>query len=342
VRYNTLGNSGLRVSQMWLGTMTFGEDWGWGSPEPVCGRIVDAFLDAGGNVIDTADVYTDGTSEEILGRLLGARRERVILSTKFSLTVRPDDPNGGGSHRRRLVQALESSLRRLRTDFIDLLWVHIRDDFTPIEETMRALDDQVRLGKVLYVGVSDWRAWEIARANTLAELRGWSPFAAVQAKYSLLDRTPERDLIPMANSLGMNMVAWGPLASGKLTGKYLEPGATGRIAKNAGQPPDAREQHVIGETVAIAGEVGAQPSQVALAWMLARPEPIIPLIGATDERQLAQNLGAAEVELQAEHIQRLDTAGAIDLGFPHDFLASDTMTRVLHGNIAPSDIHQTR
>ena len=200
MRYRLLGRTGLRVSDMWLGTMTFGEDWGWGASEGTSARLLDTYLDAGGNVVDTADNYTNGASEEMLGRLLDGRRERIVLSTKYSIAIRPDDPNGGGSHRRHLVEALDQSLRRMRTDHVDILWVHFRDELTPVEETMRALDDQVRLGKVLYVAVSDWPAWEISRANTLAQLRDWSPFAALQTSYSLLERSPERDLIPMAEA----------------------------------------------------------------------------------------------------------------------------------------------
>ncbi len=333
MRYRLLGRTGLRVSEMWLGTMTFGEQWGWGASEAACERMLELYLEAGGNVIDTADNYTNGGSEEMLGRLIGARRERVVLSTKYSLTVRPDDPNGGGSHRRHLVEALEASLRRLRTDRIDLLWVHVRDELTPIEETMRALDEQVRLGKVLYVGVSNWRAWEIARANTIAELRGWSPFAALQTEYSLLERTPERDLIPMAADLGPSVVAWSPLGQGQLSGKYLDAGATGRLARLGIGVSGSRADAVVRETVAVAAELGVTPSQVALAWVLAREIPVTPITGVTSERQLSENLAAVDVVLEPEQIARLDEASAIELGFPHEFLTRDVVRRFIYGDM---------
>jgi aryl-alcohol dehydrogenase-like predicted oxidoreductase len=333
MRYRLLGRSGLRVSELWLGTMTFGEEWGWGAPEATSARMLDLYLDAGGNVIDTADVYTNGTSEEMIGRLIGQRRERVVLSTKYSLAVRPDDPNGGGSHRRHLVESLEASLRRLQTDHIDLYWVHFRDELTPVEETMRALDDQVRLGKVLYVAVSDWPAWEISRAHTLAELRDWSPFTALQTQYSLLERTSERDLIPMANTLGLSTVAWSPLARGMLSGKYLDPAATGRITATGHAAVDPRTEAVVRETVAVAEELGVTASQVALAWLLARSTPVMPIIGATSEQQFAENLGALDVELTPEHVERLDAVSAIELGFPHDWLALDVVRAAQYGPV---------
>jgi len=334
MRYRLLGRTGLRVSELWLGTMTFGEEWGWGAPEATSARMIDLYLDAGGNVVDTADVYTNGTSEEMIGRLLGPRRERVVLSTKYSLTVRPDDPNGGGSHRRHLVESLEASLRRLRTDHIDVYWVHFRDYLTPVEETMRALDDQVRLGKVLYVAVSDWPAWEIARAQTLAELRGWSPFAALQTQYSLLERTSERDLIPMCTSLNLSVVAWSPLARGVLTGKYLDRAATGRITVTGGSAEmDPRTEAVVRETVDVAEELGVTASQVALAWLLSRPAPVMPIIGATGGQQFAENLAALDVDLAPEHVQRLDAVSSIELGFPHDWLALEVVRRAQYGPV---------
>ena len=334
MRYRLLGRTGLRVSDVWLGTMTFGEDWGWGASEVTSARMLDAYLDAGGNVVDTADNYTGGASEEMLGRLLDGRRERIVLSTKYSIAIRPDDPNGGGSHRRHLVEALDQSLRRMRTDHVDILWVHFRDELTPVEETMRALDDQVRLGKVLYVAVSDWPAWEISRANTLAQLRDWSPFAALQTSYSLLERSPERDLIPMADALGVSVVAWSPLARGVLTGKYLDPNATGRVTATGGHAPsDPRTEAVVKEVVAVGQEVGATPSQVALAWILARPTPVMPILGATTEEQFEENLAALDVKLSPEQLERLDTVSAIDLGFPQAWLANEMIRSFLYGGL---------
>src|SRR5260221_587461 len=240
MRYRLLGKTGVRISEVALGTMTFGEDWGWGAPPDVSARILDLFADAGGNVIDTADVYTNGTSETILGELLKGRRDRFVLGTKFTNQTDPGDPNSAGNHRKKIVTSIEASLRRLQTDHIDLYWVHARDVLTPVEELMRALDDQVRAGKILYPAVSDWAAWEIAEACTAARLRDWSPFTAVQLRYNLLDRSPERELLPMASALDLPVFTWGPLAEGRLTGKYLS-GHTGR-ATEAGraQPSHAR------------------------------------------------------------------------------------------------------
>jgi aryl-alcohol dehydrogenase-like predicted oxidoreductase len=331
MRYKLLGRTGLRVSDVWLGAMTFGENWGWGAPESACRGMLDAYLDAGGNVVDTADWYTNGASEEMLGQLLGDRRDRVVISTKYSIAVRPEDPNGVGNHRRHLTEAIEASLRRLRTDRIDLLWVHFRDELTPIEETMRALDDQVRLGKVLYVGASDWTAWEVSYANAVAQLRDWSPFAALQTQYSLIERTPERDLIPMCNSLGLSVVAWSPLAKGLLSGKYLAPGATGRVTTTGSAEMDPRTEAVVRETAAVGEELGVASAQVALAWLLARSTPVMPILGATSPAQLDENLAALEVQLTEEHIERLEAASSIERGFPHDWLASPAARAVMYG-----------
>lgn len=332
MRYRLLGRTGLAVSELWLGAMTFGEQWGWGASEATCGRVLDRYLEAGGNVVDTADWYTNGASEELLGRLLAGRRDSVVLSTKYSIAV-AGHANGGGNHRRHLVDAIDASLGRLRTDRIDVLWVHFRDELTPIEETVRALDDQVRLGKVLYVAASDWRAWEVSYATALARLRDWSPFAAIQTQYNLLERTSERELIPMAAGLGLSVVAWSPLAKGLLSGKYLQdPNASGRVT-TTGVALDPRTESVVREVVAIAEELGASASQVAIAWILARRPPVIPIIGVTTEEQLADNLGALDLELPAECLQRLEAATAIEVGFPHDWLATPAARAVMYGEL---------
>src|SRR5919199_1593750 len=222
MRLRLLGRSGLRVSEAALGTMTFGEDWGWGAPEEECRRIFDRYVEAGGNFVDTANNYTDGSSERIVGRLVAPERERFVVATKYTLTTCPDDPNAGGNHRKTLVQSLEASLRRLGMDYVDLLWLHMRDGITPIDEIVRALDDQVRMGKLLYVGISDSPAWLVAQANTLADLRGWAPFVAVQLPYSLAHRDAEREVLPMAAALGLAVTPWGILGAGVLTGKPAE------------------------------------------------------------------------------------------------------------------------
>ena len=219
MRYRLLGKSGLRVSELCLGTMTFGEDWGWGSSKDESRQVLDAFLEAGGNFIDTANVYTNGTSETLLGEFLKGDRDRAVLATKYTNAMPGTDPNAGGNQRKNMMRSVEASLKRLQTDYIDLYWLHIWDKMTPIEEVMRAFDDLVRQGKILHAGVSDMAAWAVARANTLAELRGWTPFVGLQIEYSLIERTVERELLPMAEALGLGVTAWSPLAGGRPHGQ---------------------------------------------------------------------------------------------------------------------------
>jgi aryl-alcohol dehydrogenase-like predicted oxidoreductase len=331
MRYTMFGKTGLRVSELCLGTMTFGEDWGWGAPRDACARIVDLFEEAGGNFIDTASNYTGGSSESLVGELLDGRRDRFVLGTKYTVQTEPD-PNSAGNHRKSLVRSLERSLRRLRTDYLDLLWVHARDTLTPVEEVMRALDDQVRAGKVLYVGVSDWPAWEISQATTLAELRGWSPFVGLQIEYSLLERTVERELVPMAHGLDLGVTAWSPLAAGRLTGKYLagsgHPDVAGARLTVAGRDgSDERGDAIVREVVAVAEQLGASPAQVALAWLRARPGAVVPIVGARREDQFRDNLASVDLALDDASRERLDRASAIELGFPHDFLRGEPMPK---------------
>src|SRR3982075_3200839 len=224
MKYRLLGNSGLRVSEAALGTMTFGDDWGWGSAKEEARNVYDAFREAGGNFIDTANLYTNGTSESFLGEFMKDHRQSVVLATKYTNAMPGTDPNAAGNHRKNMVQALEASLKRLRTDYVDLYWVHIWDQITPVEEVMRGLDDLVRQGKVLYVGISDAPAWWIAQANTLAALRDWTQFTGLQIEYNLIERTVERELVPMAKALNLGVLAWSPLAKGVLTGKYQSEG----------------------------------------------------------------------------------------------------------------------
>src|SRR5580698_4662205 len=280
MRYRLLGKSGLRVSELCLGTMTFGEDWGWGASAEESRKVYDAFVEAGGNFIDTANVYTGGTSERLLGEFMHGQRERIVLATKYTGAAPGTDPNAAGNHRKSMVQALEASLKRLKTDYIDLYWLHIWDQITPIEEVMRAFDDLVRQGKILYAGVSDMPAWIVAKANTLAELRGWTSFVGLQIEYSLIERTPERDLLPMAASLGLGVTAWSPLAGGLLTGKQLEPNGAKDSRQNDPSMKQfmrssARKEAVAREVVAVARECGHSPAQVALAWLRQRATPVI-------------------------------------------------------------------
>jgi aryl-alcohol dehydrogenase-like predicted oxidoreductase len=326
MRYKLLGRTGLRVSELCLGTMTFGEDWGWGAPKDECARILEAYAAAGGNFIDTANRYTDGTSEAFLGELLAGDRVRWVLATKYSLSMRTEDPNAGGGHRKNLVQSLEASLRRLRTDYVDLLWLHIWDVFTPVEEVMRALDDVVRSGKVLYVGISDTPAWLVAQANALAELRGWTPFAGLQVPYNLVQRTVERELLPMARALELTVTTFEPLAGGLLTGRFgsdREPPAGTRIGTSAyaARAADERNLAIADELNAVAAERGASPAQVAIAWLRAQQERavIVPIVGARRAEQIENSLGAVDVELEPAELARLETVSRIDHGFPNEF-----------------------
>ena len=220
MKYYLLGKSGLRVSELCLGTMTFGEEWGWGASKEECYKIFNKYVEAGGNFIDTANKYTEGTSEKFIGEFISSDRDRFVLATKYTSNTKRGDPNAGGNHRKNMVQSLDASLKRLNTDYIDLYWVHAWDPLTPIEELMRALDDMVKSGKVLYVGISDAPAWVVSQANTIASQRGWTEFTGLQIEYSLIERTSERELLPMANALDIGVTAWSPLGNGILTGKY--------------------------------------------------------------------------------------------------------------------------
>jgi aryl-alcohol dehydrogenase-like predicted oxidoreductase len=325
--FQLLGRSGLRVSQLALGTMTFGSDWGWGADDDASRRVFERFAEAGGTFVDTASNYTDGSSERIVGECIAGDRDRFVVATKYTLSLDPDDPNAGGNHRKSLVRSLEQSLRRLGTDYVDVLWLHMRDALTPIDEAVRALDDQVRLGKVLYVGISDSPAWLVAQANTLAELRGWSPFVAVQVPYSLAGRDPEREVLPMAAALGLSVTAWGVLEAGVLTGK---PAEERRWPEDEVSERTEQLVELVGE---IADDHGCTPAQVAIAWLLQRPAPpaVIPIVGARHEEQIVENLGALGVTLDPEAVERLDEASRPRLGFPRDFLESSGVRGLIYG-----------
>src|SRR3989454_4209985 len=302
MRFRLLGNSGLRVSELALGTMTFGDDWGWGAAKDEARRVYDAFREAGGNFIDTANVYTNGTSESFLGEFMKDHRQRVVMASKYSNAAPGTDPNAAGNHRKSMVQAVEASLKRLQTDYIDLYWVHIWDQITPVEEVMRGLDDLVREGKVLYVGISDAPAWWIAQANTLAHLRGWSPFTGLQVEYSLIERTVERELIPMSKALNLSVTAWSPLANGVLTGKYHghgspEPGRMSAEMMKEFLPEQQRTDRIVTAVKAVSDEIGRSMAQIALAWLRYRPVPVIPIIGARKLLQLQDNLASFDLTL---------------------------------------------
>ena len=336
MRYKLLGNSGLRVSELCLGTMTFGEDWGWGSDKEESRAVFQAFAEAGGNFLDTANLYTNGTSETLVGEFVKGDREKWVIATKYSLNTRPGDVNACGNHRKNLFQAVEASLKRLGTDYIDLLWLHIWDSLTPIEEVMRAFDDLVRMGKVLYIGISDSPAWIVSQANTLATLRGWTPFIGLQIEYSLKERTPERELLPMAKALNIGVTAWSPLGGGVLTGKYNQPNPVDGRLSMTDQPFQILDRDLkIAETVLeIAREIGKSPAQVALNWLRNRPNSVIPIIGARRLSQLQDNLACVDFNLTGEQLQRLDNISAISLGFPHELLASQFVRDILLGGVA--------
>jgi aryl-alcohol dehydrogenase-like predicted oxidoreductase len=339
MRYKILGRSGLRVSELSLGTMTFGTEWGWGSDKDGSKKVFEAYANVGGNFIDTANRYTEGTSEKFVGEFINADREHFVLATKYSLKEKQGDPNRAGNHRKNLVQSLEHSLKRLNTDYIDLYWVHAWDFTVAPEELMRALDDQVRAGRILHVGVSDAPAWIVSRANTIAELRGWTPFTALQIEYSLIERTPERDLLPMARALGIAVTPWAPLAGGLLTGKYtaspqetpadLRPGERAQRLQ-PGQGRLAEKNLEIARVVdAIATETGKPASQVALNWVRQQAGTMVPIIGSRRETQILENVGATQWTLSDAQLERLNAASAIELGFPHAFLESAGVKDVL-------------
>jgi aryl-alcohol dehydrogenase-like predicted oxidoreductase len=324
--YVTLGRSGLRVSPFCLGAMTFGEDWGWGSSVAESEGIISRFMECGGNFIDTANVYTKGHSEKIIGDCIGrdpAKRDRVVLATKFFGNLYPGDPNGGGAGRKTIVTSCEQSLRRLQTDYIDLYWMHCWDVFTPVEETMRALDDLVAAGKVRYIGFSDTPAWKVAQAQTIARFRGWAPLVALQIEYSLLERTVEGELIPMALEMGLGVTPWSPLKSGVLSGKYTRENAATvradrgeRVTQNLGE----KVYTIIDELIALGKELNASPASVALAWVQARPGVTSTIIGARRMNQLDQNLAALDLALTVDQVARLDKLSKPTLSFPMQFL----------------------
>ncbi|QSQ26412.1 aldo/keto reductase [Pyxidicoccus parkwayensis] len=322
--YVTLGRSGLRVSPLCLGAMTFGEDLGWGSSVEESQQILDRYIELGGNFIDTANFYTKSHSEKIIGDHVGrhpARRDRLVIATKFSGNLYPGDPNGGGSGRKSIISACENSLRRLQTDYIDLYWLHNWDVHTPIEETMSALEDLVRSGKVRYLGVSDTPAWKIVEANVTARFRGWSSFIGLQIEYSLLERSVEQELVPMARELGLGITPWSPLKSGALSGKYTRANA-GQTKADRGFFVDSflgeKTYALVDALGDIAREHGSTVARVALAWVQAQPGVSSTIIGARRLSQLEDNVGALDVKLTAENLARLDALSKPTFGFPQN------------------------
>ncbi|TIE15993.1 aldo/keto reductase [Stenotrophomonas maltophilia] len=342
--YRLLGRSGLRISPMALGTMTFGADWGWGADEAEARRIFDSYVDRGGNFVDTANNYTNGSAETLLGRFVQGQRDRLVIASKYTLATVPGDPNNAGNHRKSMLRSVEDSLRRLGTDYLDLLYLHAWDDTTGVDEVMHGFDDLVRSGKVLYAGISDTPAWQIARMQTLADLRGWSPLVALQIEYSLIQRSVEHELLPMADALGLGVVAWSPLGSGVLTGKYstadlasadalqATPGGSRRSVALINGALTSRSLQIADEVQKIAADLSHSPAQVALAWLLRRPgADALPIIGARTLEQFEHNLIALDLELPTEALTRLDAISAVAPAFPHDFLQMPLPRMLLSG-----------
>jgi len=330
MNYKLLGKSGMRVSALALGTMTFGEEWGWGVNKEESKKVFDLYANAGGNFIDTANRYTEGTSEEFVGEFIKTDRDHFVVATKYTLFTKRDDPNFSGNHRKNMMQALEASLNRLNTDFIDLYWLHAWDFTTPEDEILRALDDMVRAGKILYIGISDTPAWIVSRMNAIAELRGWTQFVGLQIKYSLLERTVERELLPMARKLDMAVTPWAALGGGILSGKYnknKDEEGRAKIYKSIND----ENLKIAGEVIKVAEDIGNTPSQVALNWVRQQSGVIIPIIGAKTEKQLKDNLECLNFTLSEKHMTRLSETSKIDMGFPHDFLKSETIVDIIYG-----------
>ena len=342
MRYKLFGRSGLRVSELALGTMTFGEEWGWGSTKEESKKVFDAYANAGGNFIDTANRYTEGTSEEYVGDFISGDRDHFVVATKYTLFTRRDDPNFSGNHRKNMMRSVEESLKRLKTDHIDLYWLHAWDYTTPVDEVMRGLDDLIQSGKVLYIGISDTPAWIISQANTLAELRGWNRFTGLQVQYSLVERAIERELLPMARAFDMAVTPWAVLGSGVLTGKFNKKENTEGTRVEMSGGPDEQKLKIAEKVIEVADEIGVTPSQVAISWVLSQKGIMIPILGARTEKQLEDNLKSLDVKLTKEQLTKLDEASKIELGFPHDFLEGDIVKDIIFGGTQDKiDNHRT-
>jgi len=334
MRYKLLGPTGLKVSSLCLGAMTFGEEWGWGSSKRESRRVFDRFVEAGGNFFDTSGNYTNGTSERYLGEFVREDRDRYVVSTKYSSSTDPSNPNAAGNARKNLRASVDASLERLGCEYIDLLWLHVWDFLTPVEEVMRGLDDMVRAGKVLYLGISNAPAWVISRCQMLAELRGWSSFAAIQVLYSLTQRDVEREFLPMSNELDLSVCCWSPLDQGVLTGKYTRENAPSGLRARVHEGNFNPKQKEIALAVdGVADACGASSSQVALAWLLQRSERAIPIVGARTPDQIRDNLGAVDLQLSEAHFETLERASRRPVGWPHYFFGSRSQKGFTYGDV---------
>lgn len=341
--YSLLGRTGLRVSPFCLGTMTFGTEWGWGSPADTARQIFNRYLEEGGNFVDTADVYTNGKSEELIGEFLkeSGSRDRVVLATKYTINSSPGDPNAGGNGRKNLYRAIEGSLRRLQTDYVDLYWVHLWDTITPAEEVISTLDDMVRAGTIRYIGLSNTPAWYLARAQTIAELRGYEKIAALQLEYSLVERNIEREHVPAALELGIGICPWSPLAGGLLSGKYKqtaggeEEGEGRLIAKESDYPVierfNERNRKIVNTLREVAKEIDRSPAQVALNWVTRRPGIMSTIIGATKVGQLEDNLKALELDIPKAQAAKLEEVGRPESIFPYYAFEEDVQSMIKGG-----------
>lgn len=339
MKYKLLGRSGLRVSELCLGAMTFGEETGMGSTAAVARQIYDRYRELGGNFIDTANIYTLGTSERMLAGFIAKERENIVLASKYSMTTQAADPNCSGNHRKNMVQALEASLKRLDTDYLDIFWVHGWDQLTRIDEVMRGLDDLVRAGKVLHVGASNMPAWLVSQANTLAAERNWTPFTALQLHYNLVERSIEADFFDLAAAQDMALTAWSPLAGGLLTGKFNRDAdaaeAENARLKSAAYGPAMLAEHrlKIAEGLAsLAKTIGCHPAQLALAWLLHRPQgAVIPIVGARSIAQFQNNLECLAIELNQTQIDELDALNLPPPVYPSSLFGTDFYRSMMHG-----------
>ena len=339
--YRILGDSGLRVSPLCLGTMTFGDLWGWGATKRVCQQIFDTYLESGGNFIDTANYYTDGASETYIGEFIKGCRKQFVISSKYSLHMQPGNPNSCGNHRKNMVESLEESLKRLHTDYIDIYWLDSWGFRTRIEEVMRAFDDLIRQGKILYIGVSNTPAWKIAEANSLAKARGWTPFSAVQIHYNLAERSAEHEFFPMAREMGLALLPWGSLAGGVLTGKYkkemLAKGGLSIDTKRLDMVRSVNQLTSKNLDIAdvlqeIAYEMKATPAQVALRWLLGQEDVTSPILGARTYEQFRENLGCLELEITDRHRSWLDECGKPEPIYPGNYYETSLYKRVMNGD----------
>ncbi|MEH6552299.1 MAG: aldo/keto reductase [Pseudomonadales bacterium] len=332
--YTLLGRSGLRVSPLALGTMIFGNNVPFGADEDTAREIFDAYVGRGGNFIDTAIGYGFGECEELLGRFMKGSRDELVVASKYTMGFRKGDPNSSGNHRKNMVQSLEHSLQQLQTDYLDIFYVHVWEDRTPIDEVMRGLDDLIRSGKVQYIAISDTPAWRAAQGQTMAELRGWTKFIAMQSEYNLIDRSAEADLIPMASEMGMTVMPWSPLKMGLLSGQYSS-ADLGKPADGNGRKQqnirtglvNQRSMAIADKVIAIAKDIGQSPSQVALRWLLQQDFSCLPIVGARKMSHFEDNVAALDFELSADHMAKLTEISNPVLGFPHSLLRNPVFTR---------------